>query len=205
MPITLKLGELVNTKPKLEKLIKCRFSFTTNYRLARRLKVINSELVTYDESRTKLVTELGTPLNDKSGRVQLMQVSEDQLKKAKEEVALKKSDASRAKTLYETSSGSNEEKADLKKAMETLDTAAQEAEDALPILEKHMKAWPLYVAANNELLNVDVTLDIDPIRISELQPPANDLCDKCGQSSTNEALSVEDIMILFPLLVDDAS
>jgi hypothetical protein len=205
MPITLKLGELVNTKPVLEKLIKCRFSYTTNYRLARRLKVINSELVTYDESRTKLITELGTPSNDKSGRVQLLQVSEDQLKKAKEEVALKKSDAARAKTIYETSSGSNEEKADLKKAMETLDTAAQEAENVLPILEKHMVSWPLYIASNNDLLNVDVTLAIDPIRLSELQPPSNDLCDKCGKSSTSEALTVEDTMILFPLLVDDAS
>jgi hypothetical protein len=205
MSITLKLGELISAKPTLEKLIKCRFSFTTNYRLARRLKVINSELMTYNESHTKIVTELGTPLNDNSGRFQLMQVTPDQLKKAQEEVSLKRADADQAKTIYETHTGSSEEKTALKTSMEALATDAKKSEKALTILEKHMKAWPLYVAANNELLNIVVTLDIDPIRLSELQPLSNDLCDKCGQSSTNEALSVEDIMILFPLLMDDAS
>lgn len=205
MPITLKLGELVNTKPVLEKLIKCRFSFTTNYRLARRLKVINFELVTYDESRTKLVSELGSPLDDKSGRIQLMQVTADQLQKAKESVSIKQAEADRAKALYETSSGTEEEKTDLKQTMESLEADAKSAEAALPLLEKHMKAWPLYVAANNELLNVDVTLDIDPIRLSELQPPTDALCEKCGRSNNQESLSVEETMILFPLLQDDAS
>lgn len=201
-PITLKLGELVNAKPALERLIQLKFSITTAYKLARRLKIINEALMTFDAKRTELVKELGTPVADSPGKIQIRQITPDKIRKAKEEASLKRADATRAQKLHETAA-SDTEKLSAKTAMDTLVKLADDAETEIPALEKEMAAWNEFNAKTNELMNVDEILHIDPIRLSELQPPENTVCPKCGRSP-NE-VTVDDMMLLFPLLAEEAA
>ena len=200
MPITLKLGELVNAKPALERLIQLKFSITTSYKLARRLKVINEALMTFDAKRTELVKELGTPVADSPGKIQIVQVTPDSLRKAKKEATKKREDAERARALYQTA-GSDTEAATAKSAMDVLIKLADDAEADIPNLEKSMAAWNEFTSRTNEMMMIDETLAIDPIKLGELQPPENTICQKCGRSP-NE-VSVDDVMLLFPLLSDD--
>jgi hypothetical protein len=205
MPITLKLGELVNARPALEKLMDpsggLRFSLTTAFKLSRRLKVINAVLLAFDAKRADLVRELGTPVVDRPGKFQLLQVTPDKLDKAKKEATKKREDAVQASGLYRTA-GSDTEDATAKTSMDVLVKLADDAEAELPILEKNMVAWNDFTSRTNEMMMADETLDIDPIRLSELQPPENTVCKTCGRSP-NE-FSVDEVMLLFPLLTDDS-
>jgi len=200
MPITLKLGELYSAKPALERLLQLKFSLVTSYNLTRRLKPINKILMDFDTKRTELVKELGTPLADGSGKIQLLQVTPDTLRKAKKEATQKRADAERARGLYQTADNDTEA-AKAKSSMEVLIKLADDADAEIPNLEKSMAAWNEFTSRTNEMMMVDKTLDIDPIRLSELQPPENAICKTCGRSP-NE-LSVADVMLLFPLLADE--
>jgi hypothetical protein len=200
MPITLKLGELYSAKPALERLLQLKFSLVTSYNLTRRLKPINKILMDFDTKRTELVKELGTPLADGSGKIQLLQVTPEGLRNAKKEATQKRADAERARGLYQTA-GSDTESATAKAAMEMLVKLADDADAEIPNLEKSMAAWNEFTSRTNEMMMDDKTLDIDPIRLSELQPPENAICKTCGRSP-NE-LSVDDVMLLFPLLADE--
>lgn len=203
MPITLKLGELVNAKPALERLIQLKFSITTSYKLARRLKVINEALMTFDAKRTELVKELGTPVEGSPGKIQIVQVTPDKLRLAKKEAEKKREDADRAKALFASNLGSDTEKATAKNAMDVLVEAADKAAAEIPVLEASMKAWNEFTNRTNEMMMIDEVLQIDPIKLAELQPPENTICTKCGRSP-NE-ISVDDVMLLFPLLADEAA
>jgi hypothetical protein len=200
MPIKLKLGELVNAKPALERLIQLKFSITTSYKLARRLKVINETLMTFDAKRTELVKELGTPVEGSPGKIQIRQVTPDSLRKAKNEAAKKREDADRASALYKTAS-SDTEAATAKAAMDVLVKLADQAEAEIPLLEASMKAWNEFTSRTNEMMVIDEVLNIDPIKLAELQPPENTVCKTCGQSPNQ--ISVDDVMLLFPLLADE--
>jgi hypothetical protein len=198
--ITLKLGELVKAKPALEKLLQQKFSITTAYKLARRLRIINEALMTFDAKRGELVKELGTPVADNPGKIQLRQVTPDTISKAKDEVLSKRAKANQAVQLHATA-GNDTEKATAKTTMDTLVKLADDAETEIPALEKEMASWNEFVTKTNELMMVDEVLPIDPIKLSELQPPENIICSKCGRSS-NE-ITVDDVMLLFPLLAEE--
>jgi hypothetical protein len=202
MPITLKLGELVYAKPALERLILMKFSLTTWYKLVRRIKVINEALMIFDEKRTKLVKELGTPVVDNPSKTQIRQVTPEGLYKAKAEAKKKREDADRASALFKTAASDTEAKV-AETAMNVLVKLADDAEAEIPSLERHMTAWNEYNSQTNEMMMIEETLAIDPIRLSELQPPENAICDKCGRSP-NE-ISGDDMMLLFPLLIDDTA
>jgi hypothetical protein len=201
MPITLKLGELVNAKPALERLIQLKFSITTSYKLARRLRVINEALMTFDAKRTELVKELGTPVEGSPGKIQIRQVTPDSLRKAKEEAIKKRESANSATKLYQTS-GSDTEAATAKAAMDVLVKLADQAEAEIPVLEASMKAWNEFTTRTNEMMMIDEVLNMDPIKLTELQPPENTICKTCGQSPNQ--ISVDDVMLLYPLLADEA-
>jgi hypothetical protein len=201
MPITLKLGELVNAKPALERLIQLKFSITTSYKLARRLRVINEALMTFDAKRTELVKELGTPVEGSPGKIQIRQVTPDSLRKAKEEAIKKRESANSATKLYQTS-GSDTEAATAKAAMDVLVKLADQAEAEIPVLEASMKAWNEFTTRTNEMMMIDEILNMDPIKLTELQPPENTICKTCGQSPNQ--ISVDDVMLLYPLLADEA-
>jgi hypothetical protein len=202
MPITLKLGELVNAKPALERLIQLKFSITTSYKLARRLKVINEALMTFDAKRTELVKELGTPVADSPGKIQIRQVTPDSLRKAKKDATKRREDADRASALYKTAT-SDTEAMTAETAMNVLVKLADEAETEIPILEKEMVAWNEFTSRTNEMMMINETLQIDPIKLTELQPAESAICKTCGQSPNQ--ISVDDMMLLYPLLADEAS
>jgi len=199
MPITLKLGELLTAKPALERLGQLRFSITTSYKLARRIKIINESLMRFDAQRAALVRELGSPVKDSPTKVHLRQIKPELLQSAKDEALLKRQDANRATLLFETSLADDEvSKTKAKNAMENLKAQADAADVEVALMEADALAWNNFIAKTNDLMMLDETLSIDPIKLSELQPPEDTICPKCHHSP-NE-ISVEDVMLLFPLL-----
>jgi hypothetical protein len=197
MPITLKLGVLVQAKPALEKLVQLKFSMATSHKLVRRLRPINDALMNFDSARAEWVRELGTQALDGSKKFQLRQVNPEHLQKAKSEAAQKREDATRATTLYRTADGDTSK---AKSSMESLVKFAEDAEAQVAALEKEMAAWTEFNQRTNDKMNEDVS-NIDPIRLSELQPLESAICSKCGRSP--HEISIEDMMLLYPFLVDD--
>jgi hypothetical protein len=188
MPITLKLGELLSAKPALERLIQLKFAITTSYKLARRLKIINEALITYDAKRSEIVRELGSPVaGSNSEQYQLQKITPAELKAARD-------DAANKRKISEESTETEDSKAKLTKS-------AAEAEAVVSNIEKGMTAWNTYVRLDNELKMIDEVLNIDPIRLAELHASENATCLKCGRAP-NE-ISVEDMMRLYPLLAED--
>ena len=73
MPITLKLRELLLIKPALDRLAALKFPMTTSFRLAKRLRVVTTELDLYDKKYNEIVTELGTPVDGQPGQIGIAQ------------------------------------------------------------------------------------------------------------------------------------
>jgi hypothetical protein len=154
MPTKITLGQLVEAKPALEKLLKTHFSMATSYSLARRARVINAELADYDKKLNSLITELGSPVEgqpDKTG-------------------------ISPTRVNPET------------KAVETN-----------PAMSEFLKK-------RGELLAVEVTLEVEPIRLADLAvlPYAKD-CPKCGTKVgeiPEQDPTGADLYLLGPLLVE---
>jgi hypothetical protein len=202
MPITLKLGELINAKPALERLIQLKFSIVTSYKLARRLKVINDALVTFEAKRIDLIRELGTPVAGKPDQVQVVQVSSEDILKAKKTAAKIAADIDEESIQIKASA--DKEGVDSHRiVLDGLIRMAASADAEVSRLEAGLIAWTEFNRRNNELLAIEETIAIDPIRLSELQSPENVLCKTCGRSP-NE-ITVVDAMLLFPLLADDPS
>lgn len=67
--IKLKLLEIVNAKPAFDSLVKLHLPMATAFNLAKRLKVINTELEIYTAKRDELVKAHGEALPDKPGAV----------------------------------------------------------------------------------------------------------------------------------------
>lgn len=201
MPITLKLGEIVNAKPALERLIQMRFSMTTSYKLARRLKIINETLITFDAKRSDLVKELGTPVAGSPGKFQIVRVTEDNILKARNNAEKKRQEANSAKALCEALPIKFIDSELAQLSMESSGKAADEAQESLDNLEKSLLKWNGFATRINEMMTIEETLAIDPIKLSELQPPENAICKTCGRSP-NE-ISVDDVMLLYPLLAEE--
>jgi len=192
MPITLKLGELLAAKPALERLGQLRFSITTSYKMVRRIKVINVVLMRFDAQRAALARELGTPIKDSPNKIRLRQVTPEQLQAARDDVKKKKEMAASCQPSSLDSDVDEEE---------YLTSQIKQAEADLKIMEAEAESWHSFVAKTNDLMMIDETISIDPIRLSELQPPENTICPKC-QRSPNE-LTVDDVMLLYPLLAPE--
>ena len=57
----LTLGELLNGKPALEKLVNLEISIKAAYKLSRIIRKLNEELQNFEEQRQKLVNQYGEP------------------------------------------------------------------------------------------------------------------------------------------------
>lgn len=57
----LTLGELLNGKPALEKLVNLEIGIKTAYKISRIIRKLNEELQHFEEQRQKLVTQYGEP------------------------------------------------------------------------------------------------------------------------------------------------
>lgn len=55
------LGELLNGKPALEKLVNLEISIKTAYKLSRIINKLNNELQNFEDQRQKLVSKYGEP------------------------------------------------------------------------------------------------------------------------------------------------
>lgn len=58
--MTIQLTDLINGQDNLRQLTEIKFPVKVSYRLSKLLNKVTSELSTYEELRTKLITELGT-------------------------------------------------------------------------------------------------------------------------------------------------
>jgi len=69
MPIKITLGQLIDARPVLDKLLKMTFSISVSYQLSRRMRVIKPELDAYDQKQNDLVKELGNPVPNEPDKV----------------------------------------------------------------------------------------------------------------------------------------
>lgn len=199
MPITMKLGELVNAKAPLERLIAMKFSIVTSYRLARRLKQVNEELAIFETKRNELVKDLGEVMKDDPTKLQIIQVLPATVVRAKAEAVEKRAAFERAKALFEAApEGVATGKSELQAAMLKAEEAALAAEADVPVKEAGQKKWEEFATKHNELQLMEITLDFDPIPLSDLKTPEDKICSECKRGP-NE-IPVEDMMLLLPLL-----
>ena len=62
----MKVSQLVNAQPALKVLVEAKLPIKASYRIAKSLKLIATELATYEEKRTALCQEYGTMSEDKT-------------------------------------------------------------------------------------------------------------------------------------------
>jgi hypothetical protein len=60
MPITLKLGELVASRPAFERLIQQELPILAAFKIGMRVHLASDQLATYDKLKTDLIIKLGT-------------------------------------------------------------------------------------------------------------------------------------------------
>ena len=163
MPITIELKNLLLARPALDRLAALKFPMTTSFRLARRLRAVSAEIETYEKKYNEIVTELGTPLKEQSGKIGISQ--------------------------------------------EIVDPEALVAD---PLTKKTIinPKWSEFIQRRAELQAVPVVLEIEPIRIDELQPLASVkvCCPRCRELVTDgnaQAITLGDMLLLGPLLSDD--
>jgi hypothetical protein len=154
MPTQITLGQLAEAKPALDKLLKMTFSMATSYALARRARVVNSELAEYNKKLNDLIAKLGSPLEKEPDKIGI----------------------SPTRINPET------------KVVET------------------NPSWAEFLKKRNELLAVEVPLEVEPIKLTDLTtlPYAKD-CPKCGTQVgeiPEHGPTGQDLLQLGPLLVE---